>query len=225
MNSKKMIETISRKRKRLILIRYIAPMALILLLTAALFVPSVTGYIKSNETYEENSVASLAKNTWDTVRRYLFSSDVTEKNNVTETFSKEAFAAIIVFSSLFMLGALATFLTSAMAVKILFFPPDGKKSDGEMSRVRALFLTLIPNRGVLVLLHSLMLPALFFPIYLSKLYSSRLIGDSLSVSYEIFYPHIYGTVLFLGLVVLIFASKKAERREKLDIFSKGGTKN
>ena len=64
-----------------------------------------------------------------------------------------------------------------------------------------------------------MLPALFFPEYLSRLFSSRL-GDTLSVSYRILYPHIFGTILFLALAVFIFVSKKTERRERLDIFSK-----
>jgi hypothetical protein len=129
------------------------------------------------------------KNTWDTVRHYFFSSEVTEKNNVTDTFSKEAFAAVIAVYALFILGILATAVTSVWAIKILFSPPRGKKSGGQFSRSRALFLTFVPNRGVLIFLHSLMLPALFFPEYLSDLYSSRL-GDTLTVSYTILYPHI-----------------------------------
>ena len=131
-----MKEKVSQRRKSLIILRYVTPVLLVLLLTAALFIPSLTCYIESTKTYETNSAASLAKNTWNTVRRYLFSSEVTEKNNITETFSKEALAAVITVYALFIIGALATVITSLAALIFLFYEPK-KQNVGQLQRAES----------------------------------------------------------------------------------------
>ncbi len=203
-------------QKKFIYLRYILPPVLVLLAAAAMFIPSYK-YVISGEMNEVISAFDLFGSSFTAARNVIFATE--EQAVANMMFSQTAFWLIIVFALLWIVG-LAVALYSAVIAIRYFIGTDEEQTE----KSRTLFITFFPNRTVLCIFQSLILPLALFP-YLMPMLFGKILG--LNVSLVLCAPDllIATLVVLAAIFVLSVFSAPMERRFNADMFKKHKPKN
>ena len=195
-------------RKGFIYFRYILPIFTAILTLVLMSVPCYRFVTADTGLNKAISCLELMSNSWDTVRDYLFGNG--EQVQVTADFAGTVFGLIILSVLLFAIG-----LASAVYAAVTAF--GFFKSGCKESRARILFVTLVPNRVVLVLYYALMLPLLFFPRIMPALYDGilRYHVELICQSFDIL---IVDGIIFALTVAVIFISARYESLCEMNVF-------
>ena len=197
-------------RRALIYVRYLFPVAMLLLLLLLMQIPCLRYTTADTGAQEAISFAELAGNSWDQVRSYIFGSGG-EKDANNLYFSKVVFATLIVFWILYFLAFAFAVYTAIEAFR--HFREPGRQTFG-----RILFMTLMPNRVVYCLTQLLFLPLLFFPHVIILFYENILhYHVVLTVTFP--EPMVFGVIFYLALVILTAVSAGSEQALGMNPFA------
>lgn len=196
-------------QKDFIYFRYILPIIVAVLMLIAMLVPVYRFITAESGINAAVSLGELVKNSWDTVRNYIFGASAT-KDEATLYFSKVVLAVVVVCVLLFALGVASVVYAAVVAL--------GYFSDGcrESSR-RAMFITLVPNRVVLCVYHALMLPIFFIPMLMPYLYKT-LLDTHVELSCRPFDMVFVALVLYVAQTVVIAVSSEYESARAMNVF-------
>ncbi len=197
-----------KKPKIIIYIRYAAPIVLSLALLLLALVPCYF-YVLDGQSQSKASLLWLCSSHLSGAREALFGTTAVEPAEAA--FYKLLFALIICLFALFAIGAAST--VYALVRFIRFSRGD------RASTAHAVFLTLAPNRVVLSVYHSLMLPLLFLPHLLPLIYRQilSLEVERYSAPFDIL---IISLALYIATLALIAVSARAERLAELNIYTR-----
>ena len=198
----------NRKARRLFLLRYLCPVAGLVLLLLALQSPCLQYSTASTGENQAISTAQLLQNSWNEVREYLFGDS--EQLSITLTFSRVVLVTLSVCTFCFLIGSAAMIWLAVGAVRYLLKPED-------RGTARIVWITLFPNRIVACLYFAFLLPLLAFPRILIPIYANML-GSAVTLKFSAFEPLWLGLLLFVGIVILSACLVKRERMADLDPF-------
>ncbi len=195
-------------KKRLIYIRYIAPVILAAVLLLCALIPcyrfAVAGKLEGAV-----SLLELCSNSFSAARSSLFGTAQTDAAILS--FSRILLFLVCVLCLLFLLGA-----ASAVYALVRFI----RFSRGDRtSRAHVLFLTLTANRILLCVYHALMLPLLFLPHLMPFLYRTVL-GYEVALFTQPFDMLFITLPLTLAVLTLVIISAKFEPVEELNLYTK-----
>lgn len=191
-----------------ILLRYAMPLitAVLCLLLMALPVLQFT----NNQTGADEPISAftLMKNSWDQVRVYLYGT--ADQTNGNVIFSQTVLISLIAFWILFAIGL-------AVSVWALFAAVRYTEEGCEENLGRIWFVTLIPNRTVLCVLTSLVIPLTAFARILPVFYR-RIVYVAVELRVYGIDPMIAALVLTAFTVILSAVTAQHEKRMGLDPF-------
>lgn len=197
-------------RKGFIYFRYILPILTPVIMLLLMHVPCYRFVTADAGLHQKISAWGLISNSWDTVRDYLFGNG--EQVQVTADFAGTVFGLIILLTLLFCIGAGMAVYTAVAAFGYF-------KNGCKESRSRILFITLVPNRVILCVYYSLILPFIFFPRMLPALYNS-ILNYYIELICEPFDIIIVSAILFVATVAVIFVSARFEKLAQMNLFFK-----
>lgn len=199
-------------KRKLISLRYILPVALVIIALITAAIPSYR-YIVGTEVNDAISLMGLIDNSWSQARGVLFGGGE-EQTNAVIAFSNVLFFSIIALAIIFIIGVAAAIYSLYAAMKH-FFSKDREAAE----RTRTLFITLIPNRIVLCVLHAMIMPICVLPYIMSALYSKYF---AMSVKLVLVAPDalICAGALTVGLLIFSAIMSSWEKEIKLDLFAK-----
>lgn len=197
-------------RRVLIHIRYLLPPLLCLMLVALMLIPNLR-YSTASGTQGDVSLLELLDNSWEQVRQNLFGGgDIT---SLEESFSWTLMALLPSLVILFAIGALSTV---AVAIGALLYvnSHEFRRTEG-----RVWFVTLLPNRVIVLILQGLTLPLLFYSRMLIPIYRSVL---KIDVLLNVSFPEVwvFGLVFLALSVALSVWSEVYEKDMGVDPFKK-----
>ncbi len=187
--------------KKLIYIRYMFPVAVIILSFLLMLVPCYSYTTAETGAQESISLCELLDNARVQVCGYLFET-TGSRDHATLYFSRVVLGLIIGFSVLF---ALAT----AVAVYVLVSAVRYFKNPTDRSTARILFVTLFPNRAVPFAFQALIFPMLAFPHIMVLLYE-KILHYHVTVTLTFPDPLILVAVLYVASIVLSVVSASRE---------------
>ena len=190
------------RRRGWILARNLYPLAMVALILISLSIPCLRYTTADTGTNETISQWELMGNAWEQSRQYLFGTE--EQTSGNTLFCQTVLGTLIGFYLLFFVGAIGTVAWSLGAIWWMR-EPKGKGS------VRALYLTLFPNRPVSVLWSLMMLPLLTFPRLLVFFYR-RYFYYSVLLNVTFPEPLVLGVVLLLILVGITIGFRSVENK-------------
>ena len=184
----------------LVFLRYVAPVAALLVSALWLFIPCMRFTTKDAGTGAVVSAAGLLSNAWHQVREFLFGEG--GLSSVNEIFSWTVLILIIVCVLLFLAGAAATVWSSVGALSYL-------RDGNERGTARALYVTLFPNRIAACAWQAMILPLLAFPRLLLVCYD-RILYYPVILNLTFAEPILIGGILYVVTVILCAATRKTE---------------
>ncbi len=200
-------------QKRLIYLRYILPPLLVVVMLAAMAIPSYV-YVMNGSVEEPASALTLLGNSYDRARQVLFGTAEETAQNIA--FSK----TVLIVMGLLALLSVAAFVINAWAayVAVGYF---GGNDEAAAEKRRATLCTFVPNRIVLCSCSVLMLAIAAFPYLVPSIYSASY-GSSVRVVITLCAPDalILAGVGMVAAIVLSVLCAPAERRLGADIFKK-----
>ncbi|MBO7311073.1 MAG: hypothetical protein J6U86_06765, partial [Clostridia bacterium] len=195
--------------KAFIYFRYIFPLVMVAVMVVLMFIPSYS-YVTANEGAKQSvSLWDLLRNSWKTVREYLFGSGT--KYDITIEFASVLITIIIAFSLMFFLGAV--FSLYCITVAMRYFANNCQEN-----RAHIIFITLVPNRIALCLYSALTLPIFFIPMIMPLFYKNFLYYQ-VKLSQSSFDMVYIALALYAAFVLIVTISAKVEIRANKNIFS------
>ena len=195
-------------KRRFIYFRYIFGGVLAVLMIAAMLIPCLE-YTVGSQTNKPMSTVSLIANSWNTSRNYLFDG-ASGKVSGQVAFSNALLMIVIILALLFALGTALAAYTTYCAFTYFKNPERNDKN-------RIFFLTLVPNRAVMLVYYLLLLPLAFFPRIIILLYENLLTYQTF-LRFSVLEPWITALVLYVIFAVLTFVSARFEKELSLDPF-------
>lgn len=198
-------------RIKLIYTRYILPPILLLITLAFMLIPSYR-YVVEGRLNEATSPLALIVNSFDAARHVVFATAEQEAADIL--FSRTVMILIAVFSLMFLLAFAASVYSASVALR--YFLSDDEQG---AEKSRTFFITLIPNRIFLCVLHFLSIPLTLFPYLLPYLYKaiwSEYVGMALMAPDAL----IFALISAVTTVVLCGVSAKSEKILDVDVFKK-----
>jgi len=197
--------------KKLVYIRYIFPVAAILLSALLMLVPCYSYTTADTGVQEAISLLELADNARLQVCEYLFERTGT-KDEANLYFSKLVLGFIVGFSLLFAVALVS-------AVYILISALRYFKNPDTTDNKRLLFITLIPNRIVGFALQALVFPMLAFPRLMVLIYD-KVLQYHVELTLTFPDPLILGALLYIATIVLSCISASHEAGLHMNPFSR-----
>ena len=199
--------------KKLIYIRYIFPVALIVLSFLLMLVPCYSYTTADTGAQASISLCELLDNARVEVCKYLFET-TGSRDAGTMAFSRTVLGLLIGFSVLFATAAVASVYVLISAIRYFKNPED-------RSTARILFITFFPNRIVTFAVQALIFPMLAFPRIMVLLYENILqYHVTLSLSFPD--PLILAFALYVASIVLSVMSASRETAQGMNPFSRPG---
>ena len=198
-------------KKKLVYVRYIFPIAAILLSFLLMMIPCYSYTTADTGAQEAISLCELADNARVQVCEYLFERTGT-KDQANLYFSKLVLGLIVGLSLLFVMAFVSTVYILVSAVRY-FKNPD------VLDTKRLLFMTLVPNRTVGFVFQALSLPLLAFPHLLVLVYD-KVLQYHVELALTFPDPLILGIVLYAASIVLSCVSATHETGLHMNPFSR-----
>ena len=198
-------------KKKLVYVRYIFPVAAILLSFLLMLIPCYSYTTADTGKQAAISLLELVDNARLQVCDYLFER-VGTKDQANLYFSKLVLGLIVGFFVLFAV-ALASAVYTLISALRYFKNPD------VLDNKRLLFVTLIPNRAVGFALQALALPLLAFP-HLMVLIYEKVLHYHVTVTLTFPDPLIFGALLYVASIVLSAISATHEGGLHMNPFSR-----
>ena len=198
-------------KKKLIYIRYILPPILLVVMLITMLIPSYR-FISDGKANQPISAFSLLENSYEQSRVVLFGTD--EQTNANILFSEILLVGIIAAVILFALALAVSVYCAVMA--LTYFAGD---DEDKAEKMRALFITLLPNRIVASIGQALALPLLLVPYAMEPLYK-YIFGMRVTFVLTAPDPLIFGGVALLAIFVLTIICAPLERGFDADIFKR-----
>ncbi len=192
-----------------IYVRYLLPIALCILLIGVMLIPSL-----SYTTMGEISLAELVENSWNQARQYLFSKSDSEA--MSENFYKTVIVLIPILIVMFAIG-IASVIATAVGALMYINSHEFRRSNG-----RIWFITIVPNRIVMCMLHALVLPLLFYSRIIILLYG-KLLGVNVSLKTSFPEAWIFGILFIAVIIAMSIISCEFEKDMGIDLFKKTAT--
>ncbi len=199
-----------KTQKKLIYLRYILPVVIMLCMLLVMLIPSYR-YVNVTEGTVEQPVSlwQLMSNSYTATRTVLFGE--AEATAQSEAFARGVLTMLICVWVVYLAALGIAIYTAYIALK--YFSSDD--ADGA-ERMRAIFVTIVPNRFVACAtnLFSLALP--LFAYFLPLFYTSE------KIAFLLFLPDalVVGGVLLLGTFVLSAMCAPLERGFGADVFAR-----
>lgn len=203
-----------RTKQKLIYLRYILPPVLMLLILAAMLIPSYR-YVSDGDINDTISAFSLIGNSYGQAREVLFGTD--EQTNANLLFSRVLLIYILVATVLYAVALAAAIYSAVVAVR--YFGSDDEEG---AERSRTLFITFFPNRIILSIAEALCLGLAAFPYIMRPLYGGIY---GMNVALILMAPDglIIGGVLIIAIFILSAVCAPMERAFGADVFKKNRT--
>lgn len=205
---KKMTNNKKNAKRSFIYFRYIFGGLQALLVIAGMLIPCLE-YTVGSQTNKPISALSLLKNSWNTSRTYLFDG-ASGKVSEQVAFSNALLITVVLLTILFALGTALAVYTTYCAFSYFKDPERNDKN-------RIFFLTLVPNRVVMLVYYLLLLPLAFFPRIIVLFYENILTYQTF-LRFSVFEPWIIVLALYVIFAVLTFVSARFEKELLLDPF-------
>lgn len=197
--------------KKLIYVRYIFPVALIVLSFLLMLVPCYSYTTADTGAQAAISLCELLDNARVEVCKYIFET-TGSRDAGTMAFSRTVLGLLIGFSVLFAVATAAAVYVLVSAIRYFKNPAD-------RSTARILFITLFPNRIATFAVQALIFPLLAFPRIMVLLYENILqYHVTLSLSFPD--PLILVCVLYVASIALSVVSASRETALGMNPFSR-----
>lgn len=191
-------------------LRHIFPAIADLLLVILMFIPSFR-FVIASKLQPKQSLFKLISNSWQGSREYLFSSSA-QTTPQGEAMYRAIFIVLIALILLFALGVAINIFSIIVSYKDILAPEQNKN-------LKNAYLAFIPNRIVLSLFRTLVIPIYFLADIIARYYRTKLF-QSVSVKYTLLHPATIAAILFIITVVITIIAKKHEIAEEKDVFFK-----
>ena len=198
-------------KKKLVYVRYIFPVAAILLSFLLMLIPCYSYTTADTGAQALISLCELADNARVQVCEYLFEK-VGSKDQANLYFSKLVLGLIVGLSVLFVVAFASTVYILVSAWRY-FKTPD------TMDTKRLLFVTLVPNRAVGFVFQALALPLLALPHLMVTIYD-KVLQYHVELTLTFPDPLIFGIVLYVASIVLSCVSATHEAGLHMNPFSR-----
>ena len=202
-----------KKNKGIIFIhiRYLLPPVLMLLLLAAMFIPSYE-YVVAGKLTGKASMAYLLDSSFSSAKETIFA--VTEQSAANLMFFKIVFGLIIAFVVLWICAFAVAIYSASVQMKYFW-----GKDEQDIQKSRTLFITFFPNRIFLCIVEALVLPLSLFPYILIPMYD-KILGIRVSILLRAPDLLICTAVVIVVIAILSAVSVPLEKRLKVDLFEK-----
>ena len=200
-----------QSKKKLIYVRYILPVAVMLLSVVAMLIPTYR-YIADGALKVANSTMGFMIKAVSDSRQTLFGAE--DYSAGALAFSKAMIVWIAIFVILFLIALISAVYSLVVAIK--YFAGD---DDEAAEKSRTLFVTFFPNRIILCAAELLALPMTLFPYFLPLFYKNFL-GEK--VVFVLLAPDafILTTLGLIAVIVLSCVCAPIEREFGADVFNK-----
>lgn len=199
----------AEKQRRLAVLQYILPFSFSAILTVIFSLPCIFFTDHSGETTAHTSVFARLFENFSAARIALLDPSVEDAAYLN--FSSLTMSACVILLLLFVIGVLAALLYMITGLAHIF-------SSDKNSKLRRLFITVVPNKAVMLALALLCIAPAFFPMILVSLID-RILLVYAKAHYVAGDPLIYCAILWCITVVIFIVTKKHETAE-LNIFAK-----
>lgn len=196
----------NNKHYPLIYARYIFPLIANLLIVIFFYFRNIR-FILDTDIRQRMSLADLIENTWNNSRIYLFSAN-TEQTGEGVVFYRAVFAMLIFCLVLFIIGV-AMNIFAAVAAGTYFIRGEQK--------LKNIYISIVPNRFVMLVFSLFLLPITFFPEILVYLYRHLLLYN-VKVEYTGVSAGILSVIVMVVLIVITILSRKQEILQNRNIF-------
>ena len=199
------------KKQMWIYIRYIIPIAVVLLTVISLFIPCFIYTTVQGVDDDVYSLAGVISEYWQPICNYAFYS-IGDLDPAILKFSQTLIASVVVCSVMFVIGTASTVYVAINAFRY-FKNNDDKKNS------RMLFLTLIPNRIAEWVWMLPCVPLLLLPRYLIYLFE-HVLGEQATLTLTFPEPIMVFGVLYVALAVVFAMSVSVEKAQGMNPFSR-----
>ncbi len=196
----------NNKHYPLIYARYIFPLVANLLIVIFFYFRNIR-FILDTDIRQRMSLADLIENTWVNSRMYLFSANA-EQTGEGVVFYRAVFAMLIVCIVLFIIGV-AMNIFAAIAAGSYYIRGEQK--------LKNIYISIVPNRFVMLVFSLFLLPITFFPEILVYLYRHLLVYN-VKVEYTGVSAGILSVIVMVVLIVITILSRKREILQNRNIF-------
>ena len=198
-------------RKKLVYVRYLFPIAAIVLTFLLMLVPCYSYTTADTGRQEAISLCELLDNSRMQVCEYLFETTGT-RDNATLYFSRVVLGLVIGLSVLFAIATAAVVYIAISAFRYFKDPED-------RGNARILFITLVPNRAVGLVLQALCFPLLAFPHVMLLLYD-KILHYHVELTLTFPDPLILAGILYAASIVLSIVSASRESGLRMNPFAR-----
>ena len=197
------------KQRRLAVLQYILPFSFSAILALLFSLPIIYFTDHAGEITARTSVFARISENFSAARIALLDPSVEDAAYLN--FSSLAMSACVVLLLLFVIGVLATLLYMITGLTHIY-------SSDKNSKLRRLFVTVVPNKAVILALTLFSVSPAFFPMLLIELID-RILMVYAKVHYVAGNPLIYCAILW-GVTVAFFILTKKYEAAELNIFAK-----
>lgn len=199
------------KKHLWIYIRYLLPIAFILLTVISLFVPCFLYTTVEGVDDDVYSLMGVLSEYWQPVCNYAFFS-VGDLNAATLKFSQTFIVSLVVCAVLFTVAAASTVYIAVNAFRYFKNSEDRRNS-------RILFLTLVPNRIAAFLWQLTCIPLLLFPRYIIYMFKT-ILGESATLTLTFPEPLVIWAILYIISIVVSIMTASMESAQGMNPFAK-----
>ena len=200
-------------KKLLVYLKYIMPLASVLIFALYLLRPSVF-FVHDGDVKRRQSFTTLSSSTWETAGERL---DKLSKEEDPSTNDKSFAVNARVYTALSRIGLGAAIFFSGWAAVCAVVGISLPHASHAAMQCKLLLRLVVPNRWFMALCGVLCLPYSLFPEYISHLYKKYYLYE-VTVGYDGL-PPVWLLLLLLAVCVgLLFAAAPAERELGMDAY-------
>ncbi len=200
-------------KKLLVYLKYIMPLASVLIFALYLLRPSVF-FVHDGDVKRRQSFTTLSSSTWETAGERL---DKLSKEEDPSTNDKSFAVNARVYTALSRIGLGAAIFFSGWAAVCAVVGISLPHASHAAMQCKLLLRLVVPNRWFMALCGVLCLPYSLFPEYISHLYKKYYLYE-VTVGYDGL-PPVWLLLLLLAVCVgLLFAAAPAERELRMDAY-------